>query len=82
MDVIHTAADLRRRLKSEPSVALVPTRYCATVDGASDAELLARTTQWEELAPDQYAGRGQRVLATSADDLGLLELRELEIDSV
>jgi len=62
------------------SVALVPTRYCASLDAASNAELLARTTEWDELAPDQYAGRGQRVLATSADELGLLELRELEID--
>lgn len=63
------------------SVALVPTRYCVALDGARDDELLARATQWDELAPDQYAGRGQRVLATSAAELGLLELRELEIDA-
>lgn len=62
------------------SVALVPTRYDGVVDGQDDAELLARTTRWEELAPDQYLGRGQRMLVTSAEELGLLELRELEID--
>ena len=62
------------------SVALVPTRYCATLDGAPDAELLTRSTEWDELATNQYAGRGQRVLATSGDELGVLELRELEID--
>jgi len=61
------------------SVALVPTRYVGVPEGANEAELLARTTEWDELAPDQYAGRGQRLLATSAAELGLLELRELVI---
>jgi protein involved in temperature-dependent protein secretion len=50
-------------------------------EGAAEAELLARTTEWDELAPDQYAGRGQRLLATSGAELGLLELRELVIDA-
>ena len=63
------------------SVALVPTRYCGVFEGANEAELLARCTEWDELAPDQYAGRGQRVFATSADDIGLLDLRELVIDA-
>jgi len=63
------------------AVALIPTRYCSggVLDGANEAELLARRTEWDELAPDQYAGRGQRVFATSAADIGLLELRELVI---
>jgi type VI secretion system protein ImpE len=66
------------------AVALIPTRYCSgsAPDAATpEAELLARRTEWDELAPDQYAGRGQRVFATSADDIGLLELRELVIDA-
>jgi type VI secretion system protein ImpE len=63
------------------SVALIPTRYVGVPDGAAEAELLARTTEWDELAPDQYAGRGQRLLATSGAELGLLELRELVINA-
>jgi len=62
------------------AVSLVPTRYCGVVDGQNEAELLARSTRWEVLAPDQYLGCGQRMLVTSAEELGLLELRELEID--
>ena len=49
--------------------------------GADETELLARRTEWDEIAPDQYAGRGQRVFATSGSDIGLLELRELVIDA-
>jgi len=41
------------------------------------AELLARSTAWETLATDQYAGRGERVIATSGQEIGLLALREL-----
>ena len=66
------------------SVALIPTRYCGVIDAAPGAELLARATAWDELSPDgplgaQYAGRGQRLFTTSANEIGLLELRELEI---
>jgi len=66
------------------SVALIPTRYCGVTDAALGAELLARATAWDELSPDgplgaQYAGRGQRLFTTSANEIGLLELRELEI---
>lgn len=62
------------------SVALIPTRYVGVPEGAKESELLARSTEWDELAPDQYAGRGQRLFATSSADVGLLDLRELAID--
>jgi type VI secretion system protein ImpE len=64
------------------SVALVPTRYPLSGAPGSGAELLARSTEWEALAADQYAGRGQRLLATSSQEIGLLALRELVIDAV
>jgi type VI secretion system protein ImpE len=61
------------------SVALVPSRYPGTVGQPDGRLLLARSTEWTELGADQYAGLGQRVLANSAADLGLLELRELRL---
>ncbi|HEY4958274.1 MAG TPA: type VI secretion system accessory protein TagJ [Caldimonas sp.] len=59
------------------SVALVPTRYPLGGVAGNSAELLARSTAWETLATDQYAGRGERVIATSGQEIGLLALREL-----
>ncbi len=58
------------------SVALVPARYPLGA-GAGGAEQLARSTDWEALADGQYAGRGQRVLVSSAAETGLLAVREL-----
>ncbi|HEY9064543.1 MAG TPA: type VI secretion system accessory protein TagJ [Burkholderiaceae bacterium] len=81
-DVVWTPAQLEFP-NGGNAIALIPTRYGyaggGTPDGANEAELLARRTEWDELAPEQYAGRGQRVFATSAQDIGLLELRELAI---
>lgn len=58
------------------SVALVPTRYPLGA-GATGVEQLARSTDWEALAEGQYAGRGQRMLVSSASETGLLAVREL-----
>lgn len=58
------------------SVALVPTRYPLGA-GAGSLEQLARSTDWEALGDEQYAGRGQRLLVTSASEHGLLAIREL-----
>ena len=61
------------------TVALIPSRYAgsgATDDGALQ---LSRKTEWLELAPDQYRGLGQRLLTTSADELGLLDVREIDL---
>jgi type VI secretion system protein ImpE len=64
------------------SVALVPSRYPGTVAQRDGRLLLARATEWTELGADQYAGLGQRVLACSAAELGLLDLRELRLAPV
>jgi len=61
------------------SVALVPSRYPRTSAQPDGRLQLARTTAWTELGADQYAGLGQRVLASSHAELGLLELRELRL---
>ena len=52
--------------------------YGRRVAQAEDGALrLARRTDWNELAPDQYSGLGQRMLVTSAQEIGLLQVREL-----
>jgi type VI secretion system protein ImpE len=63
------------------SVALVPTRYCSALENATDAELMARTTEWDALGAsgEHYAGRGQRLITTNAAEVGLLDVRELLI---
>jgi len=59
------------------TVALIPTRYPGSGASAAGAVQLSRTTEWSELAPDQFAGSGQRLLTTSGPELGLLEVREI-----
>lgn len=61
------------------SVALVPTCYPGTREQASGLLKLARSTEWVELAADQYAGLGQRILSTSGAEMGLLEAREIKL---
>ena len=60
------------------TLALVPTRYPGSEAVEDDALRLARRTEWRELAPDQYAGLGQRMFATDAADHALLEIRSIE----
>lgn len=77
-DLVWLPAHLRLPNGGE-TVALIPSRYPgsgATGDGALQ---LSRRTEWLELAPDQYRGLGQRLLTTSADELGVLDVREIEL---
>lgn len=60
-------------------VALLPVRYSGTEASEDDALLLARKTDWAEVAPGTHSGLGQRLLATDQADYGLLELRSLEL---
>lgn len=59
------------------TVALLPTRYAGTAAQPDAALRMARKTEWVEMAPGQYRGLGQRVLATSASETGLLEVRQV-----
>jgi len=62
------------------TVCLLPVRYVGTAAQADGALQLARKTEWLELGDDQYRGLGQRVLATDAAEVGLLEVRSLAIE--
>lgn len=82
---IEAPADLRDRVwmpatltfaNGGETVALLPTRYAGT--DLSDPQLaLARRTEWSEPRPGLFVGSGQRMLATDAGDLALMDLRQL-----
>ena len=61
------------------SVALIPTRYTGSETTGDGLIALARKTVWEEMAPDTYRGLGQRVIATDAGDVPLMEVRTISI---
>lgn len=63
-------------------VALIPTRYPATVAAGSDAEKLARATSWRDAGAETFTGLGQRLLATDAGDTALMDLRHLQLRPV
>jgi type VI secretion system protein ImpE len=63
----------------EESAALVPTRYPGSESVADSAILLGRQTRWTEAEDDVYHGLGQRVFATDAQDVPLLQVRSLVI---
>jgi type VI secretion system protein ImpE len=81
------AADLRDRVwlpaqftwaNGGEAVGFVPTRYPGSEDG--DAAIrMAATTQWRD-AGGVALGLGQRMLATDQDDVGLLEIHEIELN--
>lgn len=59
------------------ALGFIPARYPGSESAQEDALRLARRTDWVSLGEDAYAGLGQRVLATSALESPLLEVREI-----
>jgi type VI secretion system protein ImpE len=60
------------------AMGLVPVRYPGSELATDDALRMSRKTQWSEIADGEFAGLGQRVLTSSADELGLLEIRSID----
>jgi type VI secretion system protein ImpE len=79
-DLVWMPAHLSFTNRGE-SVALVPTCYPGTQAQADPALRMARSTQWRALGGEQYAGFGQRTLASSGIEIGLLESREIRLGS-
>jgi type VI secretion system protein ImpE len=61
------------------AVALIPTRYPGSEASSDGAVVLARKTVWEEVRPDVHRGLGQRILATDAADVPIMEARTILI---
>ena len=68
---------LSAKLEIDDSGALdvfLPARY---PNAATDEHMLARQTDWEEIASNLFIGHGQKCLSTRSEMTGLLDLREL-----
>lgn len=61
------------------AVALIPTRYPGSEAATDGLIALARKTVWEEVAADAHHGLGQRIIATDADEVPLMEIRAISI---
>jgi type VI secretion system protein ImpE len=68
------------------AMGLIPARYPGAGAGAGagaedePALLMGRRTEWTALGEEQYAGAGQKVLATDAADFGVQDLREVIVE--
>jgi type VI secretion system protein ImpE len=61
------------------TVALIPTRYPGSGASGDAALQMSRKTEWTAIGDEQYRGLGQRLLTSSGPELGLLEVREIEL---
>ncbi|MEM9343582.1 MAG: type VI secretion system accessory protein TagJ [Pseudomonadota bacterium] len=61
--------------------ALIPTRYPDTVSGEDPAEMLSRATTWADAGAETFVGSGQRLLATSEDEVPLMDIRQITLDA-
>jgi type VI secretion system protein ImpE len=63
------------------AVGFIPVRYAGSEASQDDAIRMSRKTEWRELAESSYAGLGQRLLATDANEYSLLEVRDIVFDA-
>lgn len=63
------------------AVGFIPARYPGSERSEDDQLRMARKTEWRDLGGGTFAGLGQRIFATSADEIGVLEVRELLLES-
>jgi type VI secretion system protein ImpE len=67
------------RRSSTDGITLIPTRYPGSEAAADGPIALARKTVWQEIASGTHHGLGQRIIATDAGDVPLMEIRTLSI---
>ncbi len=63
-------------------VGFIPTRYANTENQDDGLLRLARKTEWTELSENNFAGLGQRILTTDANDYPLLDARTITLNTV
>ena len=63
------------------AVALLPSRYPTSGAQPDGGLQLSRKTEWLSIGPEQYSGLGQRLVTTSETELGLLEIREIALET-
>lgn len=79
-DAVWTPATIKVASGGEV-VALIPTRYPRTAETGTDAQKLARATDWTDIGTDTHAGVGQRLFATNMGDKALMDIRSIVIDA-
>jgi len=77
-DVVWTPAHFAFTNGGE-AVGLIPTRYPGSESSSDGALLLGRKTEWLQVAPDMYHGLGQRMFATDAGELPLMDIRSIRM---
>lgn len=80
-DVVWMPAEFRWTNGGE-AVGLIPTRYPGSERHEDAGIRLGRRTQWQDLGADLYAGLGQRMLATDAEEYSLMDVREIRFAAV
>jgi len=77
-DVVWMPAKLGLANGGEAS-ALIPARYPGSEADGDSMIRLGRKTEWDEVAPDTFHGRGQRMFATAGGEYALLSVRHIEL---
>lgn len=77
-DMVWRPANLTLKNKGQ-LIVFVPTRYPIT-DETSDAQLLARTCDWQEPAENFYIGQGQRIFVTDKGEYPLLNVNSIKFN--
>ncbi len=62
-------------------VGFIPTRYPGATQSDDDQVKLAKITDWQDLGENTFIGKGQRLFATDAGDLALMDIREIVFDA-
>jgi type VI secretion system protein ImpE len=61
---------------------LIPTRYPDSETTTDDALRLARKTEWTALNEATFVGLGQRLFSTNENDYALMDVRDIQFNSV
>jgi type VI secretion system protein ImpE len=62
-------------------VALIPSRYPGSEADSDGAVCMGRKTVWNEVHPDLFHGRGQRVLVTDRGEYSFIGTQRIELGS-
>jgi type VI secretion system protein ImpE len=61
------------------AVGLIPARYPGSESSSDSGVLLGRMTDWRQVSPGLFHGLGQRMLATDAGELPLMDIRRITL---
>lgn len=79
-DNVWTAAQVKSASGGEV-VAFIPTRYPGAEADEGNAIRLARSTDWVDVGADTWIGRGQRMFATDAGEIPIMDARRITFDT-